>query len=48
MTITINLFLMVLALVLLMLAGLKVPEHPRFSFGWLGLFFWLLAAVVRI
>jgi hypothetical protein len=48
MTITINLFLMVLALVFLMLAGLKVPEPPRLSFGWMGLFFWLLATVIRI
>ncbi len=44
---TINLFLMVLSLVLLLLAALKVPEHPRVSFGWLGLFLWMLVQVLR-
>lgn len=32
----------VLALVLLALAACKIPEPPRVSFGWLGLFCWLL------
>jgi hypothetical protein len=45
---TISLFVMVLGMVFLMLAGLKVPEHPRVSFGWLGLFFWLLATTIKI
>jgi hypothetical protein len=47
MQVTINLFLMVLALVLLLLAGLNVPSHPRINLGWLGMFFWLLAIVIR-
>jgi hypothetical protein len=34
---TVNLFLEVLALVLLCLAAVKIPEHPRLSFGWCGL-----------
>jgi hypothetical protein len=38
---------MVLALVMLLLAGLNVPGHPRFNFGWLGMFFWLLAITLR-
>lgn len=46
--VTLPLFLQVLGLVLLLLAGLKVPEHPRFSFGWLGMFFWLLSIVLVI
>jgi hypothetical protein len=47
MQVTIQLFLMVLALVLLLLAGLNVPSHPRINLGWFGLFFWLLAIVLR-
>jgi hypothetical protein len=47
MTVTLNLFLMVLALVLLLLAGIGVPDQPRLRLGWLGMFFWLLATVVR-
>jgi hypothetical protein len=45
--ITVNLFLMVLALVLLLLAAVRVPEPARVSFGWLGLFCWLLATVIH-
>lgn len=50
--VTLPLFFMVLALVLLLLAGFNVsyPQHPappRFSLGWLGMFFWLLSIVVR-
>jgi len=43
---TIALFLQVLGLVLLLLAGLNVPGHPRFNYGWMGLFFWFLSAVI--
>jgi hypothetical protein len=40
-------FLIVLALVLFLLAGLGIPEAPRFRFvGW-GLFCWLLSYLVR-
>jgi len=46
MTISFHLLLIVLALVLLALAGLKVNEHPRISFGWWGLFCWLLSMFV--
>ncbi len=46
--ITINLFIMVLALVFLLLAALKVPEPERYpSWGWLGMFFWLLSVVIH-
>ena len=48
MTITINLFFMVLALVLLLLAGVNCPAPPRLNLGWLGMFFWLLATVVKL
>ncbi len=44
---TINLFLVVLAIVLVLLAALKTPEHPRVSFGWLGLFCWLLSMAIK-
>ena len=44
--ITIPLFLMVLALVLLLLAASNI-SHPRVNFGWLGLFLWLLATILR-
>lgn len=40
---SINMFFYVLALVLFLLAGLNVPCPPRFSMGWLGMFFALLA-----
>lgn len=46
MMITINVFLMVLALVLLLLAALNIG-HPRVNLGWLGLFFWALSLVLR-
>ncbi len=45
--VTVNLFLVVLGLVLLLLATLGVPSHPRFSLGWAGLFCWLLSTVLR-
>jgi hypothetical protein len=44
--ITINLFLMVLALVLLLCAAVRVPEPSRVSFGWLGMFCWLLSLIL--
>lgn len=28
------------AFVFLVLATLKIPEHPRVSFGWLGMAIW--------
>ena len=43
---TINLFLQVLALALLLLAGVNVG-HPRANLGWLGMFCWLLSIVIR-
>lgn len=36
---------LVFAVVFLALAAGKTPEHPRVSFGWLGLFLWLLVDV---
>ena len=45
MNVTIHLFLIVLALVLFLLAGLGIPNPPRFNFGWFGLFFLTLAEI---
>lgn len=46
MHVTLRLFAVVLALVLFLLAGLGVPEGPRFKFvGW-GLFCWLLSTLL--
>ena len=47
MILTTTLFLQVLALVLLLLAGFNCPCPPRFNLGWFGMFFWLLSLVVR-
>ena len=44
--ITLNLFILVLALVLLVLAALKTPEPTRLSFGWAGMALWLITLVV--
>ncbi len=44
--VTVPIFVMVLALVLLLLAALNV-SHPRVNFGWLGLFLWLLSMLLR-
>ncbi len=41
---TVNDFLLVLAIVFLFLAMIKLPELPRFSFGWAGVF--ILACLV--
>lgn len=40
------LFLQVLALVLLALAALKIPEPERLSFGWGGMAVWLATLMV--
>jgi hypothetical protein len=46
---TIQLFLQVLALVLLLLASIsKIPGNPWVNLGWLGMFFWLLSILIRI
>lgn len=45
MSVTLKFFLLVLALVLFLLAGLGVPEHPRFRYIGFGLFCWLLATM---
>ena len=45
--ISLNLFLIVLALVLLFLAGLKLPEPSRVSLGWFGMFCWLLSTILK-
>ena len=48
MSVSIHLFLIVLALVLFALAGLGIPSPPRFQFlGW-GLFFLTLSQVIVI
>ena len=43
---TLNLFLLVLAFVLLVLAAINVPSPPRISFGWMGMALWLLTLVL--
>jgi len=45
--ITLNLFVIVLGLVCLLLAATKAPEPVRVSWGWLGMFLWLLSLVVK-
>ena len=40
-----QLIVLVFAVVFLALAAFKTPEHPRVSFGWLGMFLWLLVEV---
>lgn len=48
MTLSLHLFMQVVALAFFMFAGLGMPEHPRLRYiGW-GLFLWLLASLVRI
>ena len=42
------LFLQVLALVLILLAALKVPEPPRISYGWMGVFLFLALQLIKI
>jgi hypothetical protein len=42
---SINLFLLVLALVALALAAFKAPEFPRVTWGWLGMFLWMLTVI---
>jgi hypothetical protein len=34
--VTLGLILLVLAFVLIFLAAIKIPEHPRVSYGWMG------------
>lgn len=43
---TLNTFLLVLALVLLCLAAAKVNEPSHCSFGWTGMALWMLTAVL--
>jgi hypothetical protein len=45
MKVTLHLFVLVLALVLFVLAGLGVPEHARFRYIGFGLFLWALSTV---
>lgn len=43
---SVTLILMVISLILLLLAAINWPQSP-IGLGWLGLFFYLLAQVVR-
>jgi hypothetical protein len=43
---SINIFLQVLALVLLVLAALKTAEPPRCSFGWTGVAILVLTLIL--
>jgi hypothetical protein len=43
---SVKIFLLVLALVLLLLAAVKIPEPSRLSYGWTGLAIWLLVAML--
>lgn len=38
-----GLLFIIAALVCFVLATLKIPELPRFSYGWAGLLFWCVA-----
>ena len=42
----ISIFLIVLGLVFLALAAYKLPEPPHLSFGWAGMFLWLLVELL--
>lgn len=46
MVITLRLFMVVLSLVLLLLAGLNSPSPARVNLGWLGMFLWLLSTLL--
>jgi hypothetical protein len=48
MHITVRLFLLVLALVLFVLAGLGVPEHTRFRYIGFGLAAWTFASLLSM
>lgn len=43
---TLHLFLSVLALVLLVLAAIKIPEPSWLSYGWAGMALWMLGFVI--
>lgn len=43
---SISLLLQIVALICLLLAACNVPTSPRVSVGWLGMFFWLLGALL--
>jgi hypothetical protein len=43
---SIHIVLLVIALVLLFLAAIGVPNSPRVELGWMGMFFWLLDLLV--
>lgn len=45
---TLHMFVLVLAMVLFLLAGVGVPEHPRAHYIGLGLFFWSLSTLITI
>jgi hypothetical protein len=42
---SIQLILRVFAIVFLLLAAVNVPGHPRFNFGWAGMFCWLASTI---
>lgn len=45
---TMQLFLQVLALVLLLLASIgPIPQNPYVNLGWLGMACWLLSLMLR-
>jgi hypothetical protein len=43
---SVDLLLLIVALVCLALAALKVEPTGRVSIGWLGLFFWALTGLI--
>ena len=43
---TIQFILQLIALVLLFMAGINVPNKPRAVWGWLGMFVWLLSLML--
>jgi hypothetical protein len=48
MTMTLVIFLQVLALVLLLLESIgPIPANKYIRLGWAGMFFWLLSELVR-
>jgi len=45
---SLNSFLIVLAVVFLFLAAFKTPEPTRLSFGWAGMALWMLTIAIGI
>lgn len=43
---TLQAFMIVLAAVFLALAAIKLPEPPHLSYGWAGMFIWMVTVLL--